>query len=76
MNLTKDDKIQIICDQYGYDDPLQMMENYMNDSMVPGICMEAQCNNVEEYEPDQEHGYCSECGRQTVASLAILLGVI
>jgi len=76
MNLTKEDKIQIICDQYGYNDARQMMEDYLCDSMVPGICMEAQCSNVEEYEPDQEHGYCSECGRESVTSLAILLDII
>lgn len=76
MNLSKNDKIQIICDEYGYNDPLQLMEDYMSDSLVPGICMEATCSNTEEYEPDQENGYCSECGRQSVKSLAVLLGII
>jgi hypothetical protein len=45
------------------------------DSVVPGICLS--CEAVEpEIEPDQDAGYCDECGKNRVVSCLRLAGWI
>lgn len=75
MNLIED-KVQILCDQNGYNDVIQFAEDYINEGTIPGICMNPDCNFSADYEPDQDKGYCDDCGTQTVTSLFILIGVI
>lgn len=58
----------------GYDNPVELMEAYINDSVAPGICKN--CDYTTEVEPDQDSGYCEECGTQTVVSIFILEGII
>jgi len=52
------------------------LEEYALNEVVPGICMNVLCDNTEEYEPDQDRGWCSRCRTQSVKSGLILLGVI
>jgi hypothetical protein len=54
----------------------ELLEEYGNDSVVPGICMNPECDYTGEFEPDQREGWCGVCETNTVASLLVLLGVI
>jgi hypothetical protein len=67
-------KIQILVETYGYEDVNEMMGDYMLSGTLPGICVSPVCDNIEEYEPDQNKGYCTNCHNQTVASLLVMLG--
>lgn len=54
----------------------EFIEAYTLESCVPGICTNADCDNVEYYEPDQTEGWCSCCDTTTVKSGLVMLGVI
>jgi hypothetical protein len=43
---------------------------------TPGICINPDCNNTYNYEPDQDQGYCYNCESNTVQSCLILAGLI
>jgi len=47
---------------------------WTTDSVVLGICPD--CLEVVSVEPDQEAGFCDECGKNTVISSQVLAGVI
>lgn len=53
----------------------QFIENYMLDSIVPGICMNEGCSATYLYEPDSRKGHCQECNTKTVESGLSLLGL-
>lgn len=53
----------------------KMIENAICDSIVPGICMNDNCNATYNYEADQREGYCEECKSRTVESCLSLYGV-
>ena len=69
-------KSQECAEQFGYDSPFELMEEYITDSVCPGICMNPDCDYTTEVEPDCGSGYCEECGTQTVKSVMMLEGVI
>jgi hypothetical protein len=73
---NKVNKIQDLCDVYGFDDAHDLMEAYQDDSIIPGICMNEGCDATYEYEPDSSDGYCDVCGANTVQSIMVLTGVI
>ena len=52
------------------------IEDYALEDVVPGICMERNCDYTSEYEPDQREGWCEECGKPTVKSGLVLAGII
>jgi hypothetical protein len=52
------------------------IEEYALDDVVPGICMNPDCEYSAEYEPDQRKGFCEDCGRQSVCSGLVLAGII
>jgi len=52
------------------------IEEYALDDVVPGICMNPDCEYSAEYEPDQRKGWCEDCGRQSVCSGLVLAGII
>jgi len=54
----------------------EFLECYGNESIVPGICMEPGCDGTANYEPDARNGYCPVCGKQSVSSGLVILGVI
>jgi exosome complex RNA-binding protein Csl4 len=60
-----------LVEEYG---SLEKLMETTNCGSVPSICTE--CGNIEEMEPDQEAGYCSNCGKNEVKSWMILSGVI
>ena len=62
-------KIQTVMDTYGYTNLDELMADFMMAGAVPGICQDPNCDNIEEYEPDQRNGYCNECGKKSVKSI-------
>jgi len=76
MATLVDEKIRILTEIEGYDDPIELCEEVFNDGCCPGICMNEDCESTYSYEPDSTDGWCDECQTNTVKSLMILLGVI
>ena len=62
-------KIQKVMEVYGYTNLETLMYDFMMAGAVPGICQEPNCDNIEEYEPDQRNGHCNECGKKSVKSI-------
>lgn len=60
----------------GFAEPIDLIEAYVTDSLVPAICMNDNCDASAELEPDQDHGFCEHCGTQTMKSALILAGII
>jgi hypothetical protein len=52
------------------------IEEYALDGVVPGICMNPDCDYTAEVEPDQREGWCEECGMRSVRSGIVLAGII
>jgi hypothetical protein len=52
------------------------IEEYALDDVVPGICMNPECDYTAEVEPDQTEGWCEECESQSVRSGIVLAGLI
>lgn len=69
-------KLEQLAHDFGYRDPLDMLEDFTFDSVMPAICMNEGCDYSTEMEPDQTHGWCENCDTNTVKSAAILMGVI
>jgi hypothetical protein len=60
----------------GYDSLDELLEAAALDSVSPSICTNANCDYTAEMEPDQDRGFCENCGTNTVASALVLAGVI
>ena len=73
---TSNSKARQLAEAYGYEDPMDLLEETGMDGAQPGICMAVGCDYTTDVEPDQNRGYCEVCEKQTVASISILLGVI
>lgn len=71
-----DSKLEQLAHSEGFDDSLEMMQQYITDSVAPGICMNDGCSYTVQVEPDQCEGYCEQCGTNTVKSCMILAGVV
>jgi hypothetical protein len=54
----------------------ELLAGWAHDSVVPGICMNEDCEYTTEYEPDQREGWCDACGTPTVTSGLVLAGVL
>jgi hypothetical protein len=75
--MTNDEiKLDMLAEAEGYNDPLDMCRDAMMDGTCPGICMNADCDATFNYEPDQDKGFCEECGTNTVKSGLLLAGLI
>ena len=60
----------------GYVDPIEFLEDYAHDSIVPAICSNSGCDATGDMEPDQDSGFCEHCDTQTMQSGLILAGII
>jgi len=76
VGATDAQKLDTLAHDYGFDGPIEMLEEYVTDSLCPGICMHPACSYSTEVEPDCEAGWCEECDAGTVKSGMILAGVI
>ena len=72
----KEIKMEDLVDLCGYADQIDFLDDYGFDSIVPGICMNDNCDATYEYEPDQDRGWCDICETNTVVSALVLAGVI
>jgi len=54
----------------------EFIETYALDEVVPGICMNQDCDYVAEVEPDQREGFCEECSTRSIRSGLILAGLL
>jgi len=70
------DKIQALLECEGLDSTDEFLDAFAMEDVVPGICMNSDCDYVGYYEPDQDKGYCEVCHTQSVMSGLRLLGVI
>jgi hypothetical protein len=52
------------------------IEEYALDEVVPGICMNPDCDYATNVEPDQTEGWCEECEMRSVRSGIVLAGLI
>lgn len=69
-------KLKTLAELEGFDDPTEMLEYYVLDSVNPGICMNEGCNYTTEVEPDSDTGWCEECDTNTVCSCMMLADII
>lgn len=68
--MTKNEMINKICEDQGMSE-IELMENCVLDSVVPGICRE--CGNVQDCEPDAVNNYCYNCSTNKVMSYTMLV---
>ena len=68
------DLLQLLADDAGFDDPMEMLEEASTDSVVWGIC--PRCHYITEVEPDQTQGWCENCEAGTVKSCLVIAGII
>lgn len=68
-------KLELLAEDYGFSVE-DLLQHYLIESIVPGICMNRDCDYTCEWEPDQDKGWCELCGTGSVASAYILAGVI
>lgn len=64
-----EEKGQTLAELEGFNDIMEMLEEYGNESVMPGICMNEGCDYITNVEPDQDRGWCEECHTNSVKSL-------
>ena len=69
-------KLNKLANDWGYNFPEDMMEEYVCDSLHPAICMNKECDYSTEMEPDQDRGWCENCETNTVVSEGMLMGIV
>ena len=60
----------------GYDTLEAMAAAVLSDSVSPAICTEVDCDYTTEMEPDQDAGYCENCGKNAGVAALVLAGLI
>ncbi len=78
-SLTKEErraKLRKLARVEGFDSVLAMLQQSTFDSVSPAICTEPDCDYTAETEPDQDRGWCEQCGKNAVASALVLAAVI
>lgn len=69
-------KLKTLMDIEGYEDEYALLDDLIDDSICPGICMNPNCDHTCDVEPDCANGYCEECGTRSIMSALMLAGVI
>jgi hypothetical protein len=75
MNTLAQDKLAKLAEIEGLTIE-ELCEQAVMDVACKGICMVPRCDYTTDVEPDQEYGYCENCGGQTVKSCLVLAGII
>ena len=75
-SLVRQEKLAKLLAAEGFDTFEELAEAVFSDSVSPAICTEADCDYTTEMEPDQDAGYCENCGKNTVMSALVLAGLI
>jgi hypothetical protein len=68
-------KLDALADEWGMSAD-EFIEEYGLEDVVPGICMNPDCDYTTEVEPDQREGWCEECDTPSVRSGVVLAGLI
>jgi hypothetical protein len=71
-----DPKLAKLLEIEGYENIAEMAEAILSDSVSPAICMNEGCDYTAEMEPDQDRGWCDECGTNSMKSALVLAGLI
>ena len=69
-------KLVTLSNDWGYEDPLDMLEFMGPSEIIPAICMNKYCDYSIELEPDATKGWCEYCKTRTVTSALVLAGMI
>jgi hypothetical protein len=67
--------LNILNNEYGGDDPWEMLREAATDSCCPGICVKCE-TCYEEVEPDTLTYWCEHCNENSVVSCLVLAGLI
>ena len=73
--IMKETKLELLAIDNGFNDSVKMLTECCMRSTVPAICMNENCDATYEYEPDQDKGWCEECGTKSVQSCLIIAGL-
>ncbi len=79
MALSKQErlkKLRKLAEIEGYKTVPDMLEATACDAVSPAICVADSCDYTVEMEPDQDHGWCDECHRNTVVAALVLAELI
>lgn len=74
--MARKNKLAYIVTAEGFDTLDHLLEAIITDSVSPAICMHADCNYMQEMEPDQDRGWCPECSTNSMKAATVLAGVI
>ncbi len=72
-------KLRRLCEIEGFEDEQALFAAAIADTVCPAICCNPDnpaCDYTAEMEPDQDQGWCEECGRGTLVSGLVLGGII
>ena len=69
-------KIDELVESTGFDSIEELLEEAIFDSICPAICMNENCDNIEDLEPDQREGYCEVCRTNSMQSALVLMRMI
>jgi hypothetical protein len=72
-------KLAKLCEIEGVDDENELFAAAIADSVCPAICCNPaspDCDYTAEMEPDQDRGWCEECGANTMVAALVLGGLI
>ena len=72
-------KLQRLCEIEGFPTADELFAAAISDSVCTAICCNPdrpECEYTAEMEPDQDAGWCEECGRGTLVSALVLGGLI
>jgi len=72
--MTDKDYSKILATKEGYDNPMDMVSDFITSNIVPAICTNGDCLATYEYEPDSTQGYCDICQSNEVKSILVLEG--
>jgi hypothetical protein len=73
---SKAAKLMKLSEIEGFETLDDLLQAAATDSVCPAICMTEGCDYTAEMEPDQDRGFCEECGGNTVVSALVLAGLI
>jgi hypothetical protein len=69
-------KLDELVEREGYESVDDLLQAVVADAVCPAICTNISCHYTQELEPDQDRGWCPECGMNSMKSALVLAGLI
>jgi len=69
-------KFKKLVELEGYDEDVELIADAVAESVCPAICMNDSCDHTAPIEPDQDRGWCENCGTNSMKSALVLAGMI